>query len=52
MPQRVTAWMIHEQLCIRPSIPLLDLGCFDAGEIERAAFLADLRAAAHEARFF
>ena len=33
-------------------IPLLDLGRFDAGEAKRAAFLADLRAAAHDVGFF
>jgi isopenicillin N synthase-like dioxygenase len=34
------------------SIPLLDLRRFDAGEAERAAFLTDLRAAAHDIGFF
>src|SRR5258708_27011762 len=33
-------------------IPLLDLSRFDAGEAKRAAFLADLRAAAHDVGFF
>src|ERR1700678_2067361 len=33
-------------------IPLLDLRDFDAGEERRAAFLAELRAAAHGVGFF
>jgi isopenicillin N synthase-like dioxygenase len=33
-------------------IPLIDLRRFGAGERERAAFLADLRAAAHDVGFF
>src|SRR5258708_9933719 len=33
-------------------IPLLDLRRFDAGEAERAAFLTQLRAAAHDVGFF
>jgi isopenicillin N synthase-like dioxygenase len=35
-----------------PQIPLLDLRRFDAGEAERAAFLAELREAAHGVGFF
>jgi isopenicillin N synthase-like dioxygenase len=37
---------------INDRIPLLDLRRFDAGEAQRAAFLADLRAAAHDIGFF
>ena len=33
-------------------IPILDLHRFDAGDAERAAFLTELRAAAHEVGFF
>jgi isopenicillin N synthase-like dioxygenase len=33
-------------------IPLLDLRRFDAGEAQRSAFLAELRAAAHDVGFF
>ncbi len=33
-------------------IPLLDLRRFDAGEVQRTAFLAELRAAAHDVGFF
>ncbi len=34
------------------AIPLLDLGRFDAGATQRAAFLAELRAAARDVGFF
>jgi isopenicillin N synthase-like dioxygenase len=37
---------------ITSSIPLLDLRRFDADQAERAAFLAELRAAAHDVGFF
>ena len=37
---------------INSSIPLLDLRRFDADEAQRAAFLAELRAAAHDVGFF
>ena len=37
---------------ITNSIPLLDLRRFDAGQAERAAFLAELRSAAHDVGFF
>jgi isopenicillin N synthase-like dioxygenase len=37
---------------ITGSIPLLDLRRFDADEAQRAAFLAELRAAAHDVGFF
>jgi isopenicillin N synthase-like dioxygenase len=33
-------------------IPMLDLRRFDAGEAERAAFLTELREAAHGVGFF
>ena len=35
-----------------PQIPILDLRRFDAGDAERAAFLTELRAAAHDVGFF
>jgi isopenicillin N synthase-like dioxygenase len=35
-----------------PQIPVLDLRRFDAGDDERAAFLTELRTAAHEVGFF
>jgi isopenicillin N synthase-like dioxygenase len=35
-----------------PQIPTLDLRRFDAGDAERAAFLTELRAAAHDVGFF
>jgi len=35
-----------------PPIPTLDLRRFDAGDTERAAFLTELRAAAHDVGFF
>ena len=37
---------------IKTPIPQLDLRRFDAGEAQRAAFLAELRTAAHEVGFF
>jgi isopenicillin N synthase-like dioxygenase len=37
---------------IKTPIPLLDLRRFDAAEAQRAAFLTELRAAAHEVGFF
>jgi isopenicillin N synthase-like dioxygenase len=37
---------------IKTPIPQLDLRRFDAGDKQRAAFLAELRAAAHEVGFF
>lgn len=37
---------------INSSIPLLDLRQLDADEAQRAAFLAKLRAAAHDVGFF
>jgi isopenicillin N synthase-like dioxygenase len=37
---------------IKTPIPEIDLRRFDAGEAQRAAFLAELRAAAHEVGFF
>jgi isopenicillin N synthase-like dioxygenase len=37
---------------VKHSIPLLDIARFDAGVSHRDAFLAQLRAAAHEAGFF
>jgi isopenicillin N synthase-like dioxygenase len=35
-----------------PQIPVIDLPRFDAGDVERAAFLTELRAAAHNVGFF
>jgi isopenicillin N synthase-like dioxygenase len=35
-----------------PEIPMLDLRRFDAGDAERAAFLTELRTAAHDIGFF
>jgi isopenicillin N synthase-like dioxygenase len=35
-----------------PQIPVLDLRRFDAGDAQRAAFLMELRAAAHDVGFF
>jgi isopenicillin N synthase-like dioxygenase len=37
---------------IKTPIPELNLRRFDAGKAQRAAFLAQLRAAAHEVGFF
>jgi isopenicillin N synthase-like dioxygenase len=48
----MTFLMIVMPHSINSSIPLLDLRRFDADEAQRAAFLAEFRAAAHDMGFF